>query len=80
MTDIIFHHHPGDILTLSNNSKIELIIGNFKLIVEKIKLIDINNFLITVQTPSNKLQRESIIRILNKMLVKGEIIDYSLSS
>lgn len=80
MAQIIFLHHPGDLLELHDGLKTRIHLGNFILEVLRIKFLPHDYFAVEINIPSNKINREAIITLLNYMLSNGEINSYSLAS
>lgn len=79
MAQIIFLHHPGDILELHEGLKTRIHLGNFMLEVIRIRLLPHDYFAVEINVPSNKISREAVTTLLNYMLSNGEINSYSLA-
>lgn len=78
---IIFKQHPGDLLEIIDleKHKTTITIGNIKLILTGgIKLTPEKYFLVSVEFPTDKIRRTSLIEKLNHLKLKGEIQDYSV--
>lgn len=80
---IIFEKHPGDILQIVdiNKHQIKLTVGSFHLkVTGMIKPTFNKMFKVPVEFPSNKHPREALIRELDDLVSKREIVEYSAHS
>jgi hypothetical protein len=76
---IIFEKHPGDILQIVdiNKNQITLTVGSFYLkVTGMIKPTFNKMFKVPVEFPSNKHPREALIRELDGLILKREIVEY----